>query len=73
VPAEVVNLARVRQERNEESRDALPLVVESEPGAVRVVIGDGDDEVELGLTPALADAISAELARAARAARGRRG
>lgn len=73
MPAEVVSLAQVRRERAEESREALPLVVESEPGAVRVVIGDGDDEVELGLTPALAEAIGAELARAARAARGRRG
>jgi hypothetical protein len=73
VPAEVVSLAAVRRERADESREALPLEVQSEAGAVLVLIGAGEDEVELGLTPDQADAIGAELTRAAREARRRRG
>jgi hypothetical protein len=71
VPAEVTNLAQVRRERADERREALPLVVESERGAVRLVIGAGEDEVELAVSPDLADEIGDEIKRAAREARRR--
>jgi hypothetical protein len=69
VPAEVVRLADFRRPPADDGLTELPLEVQPEHGAVRVLLGAGDDEVELGLTPEQAEAFGAELARAARAAR----
>jgi hypothetical protein len=66
-PVSLLDARRKRQAKTERARRAL--VVQAEPGAVRLLIGTVDG-VEFGLSPELADAIAEDLARAAREARG---
>jgi hypothetical protein len=69
-PAEPISLADARRRREAKTeRVRLALVVQAEPGAVRLLVGTTDG-VEFGLSPELADEIAEELARAAREARG---
>jgi hypothetical protein len=70
VPAEPVSLLDARRKRDAKiERQRLALVVQAEPGSVRLLIGTVDG-VEFGLSPELAESVAEDLARAAREARG---
>jgi len=70
MPADVVELDQARRAAvSRAERRGLALVIQAEPGAVRVLVGTEDDGVELGLTPELADSVADELRRAAADAR----
>jgi hypothetical protein len=76
VPAEPISLAEARRARvTADERRGIGLVIQSQPGAVVMLIGGGkaggeDNTREFWLSPELAEAIGNELARAAAAARG---
>lgn len=72
MPAEpdVVCLAGARRARKlRDQRKGLALVVQAEPDAVRVIVGNEDEGAELAVDPDLGEVIALEILEACKAAR----